>query len=243
MGMDDVAAKFTEAEKILGYCFKKADLLREALTHRSWSNEYRAGKLPDNDRLEYLGDSVLDLVVAHLLFTRHPTFSSGEMTKVRAALVNETELAAITRENKLGACLLLGIGEERTGGADKASNLAHLYEALLGALYLDGGLEAAWPVIARDMEPRVEAHARAVGQEDYKSQLQEICAKRHWGLPQYRLIGRQGPDHESSFTVQCFVGKSAYGTGEGRNIKAAEQHAAQLTLGMLAVQQEQEADE
>ena len=218
------------AQRIAMHEFSRSELLIKALTHSSYANEAPSSEIRHNDRLEFLGDAVIDMLVAEMLFLRYPDLSSGEMTKLRASVVNESSLAGLSRIHRLGSLLLLGIGEERTGGATKNSVLADAYESLLGAVFLDGGLDAARAMVHRDMENLIEEQRQAIGRQDYKSKLQEICAKQHRGLPKYIISGRSGPDHATCFTIECHIGEKIYGSGEGRSIKCAEQNAARNTL-------------
>lgn len=221
------------AEKMAGHAFANRELLAEALTHRSYANESDEAT-HDYDRLEFLGDSVLDLIVAEAVMERFPELDSGDMTKLRASLVNEEVLAEIARSHGLGEALFLGVGEARTGGADKDSVLADVYEAVTAALYLDAGFSAARSMVLRDMNARIDAHVRHVNERDSKSLLQEICARRHLGLPLYRTVRRDGPDHDPRYTVECTVNSKTVGIGVGRNTKNAEQQAARAVLELLS---------
>lgn len=230
---EEIESKLTVAEERTGHRFQDIGILLEALTHRSYANEAGDAAMADNDRLEYLGDAVLELVISKHLYKEFPEMDSGQMTKLRASLVNEKELASIAGESKLGECLLLGKGEAMASGGEKPSVLSDFYEALLGAVFLDGELAAAETMIMNDMGSRIAQHSQQIGARDGKSQLQEICAKHRLGLPSYSVVERSGPDHETLFTVECKAGKSM-AAGKGRSIKIAEQEAAALLLEIFA---------
>ncbi len=232
MRAEVIEQKLKLGEQAAGHAFKRPELLSEALAHRSYANEKRHQR-SDNDRLEFLGDAVLDLLTAELIFTRYEEFDSGEMTKIRASLVSEKALATLARQINLGEALFLGVGEQKSGGAEKPSLLADAYEALVAAVYLDGGLEAAWRMVLRDLEPRLEEAARRPGRRDYKSKLQEFSAKKHMGLPQYTVLKKTGPDHDQRFLVECCLAGCESTRAEGPNVKSAEQAAARVLYDQL----------
>ena len=207
-----------------------ADLLELALTHRSYA--YEKGGLPTNERLEFLGDSVLGLVVTHELYTRYADVSEGRLAKLRAAVVNSRALAEVGRALGLGEFVLLGKGEQATGGRDKSSILADTTEALLGAVYLDRGVEAAVELVQRLFGPLMHAAAQDGAALDWKTALQELSATRGLGVPDYRLA-ESGPDHAKSFTAVVHVGGEAHGDGAGRSKKEAEQRAAEAAFVAL----------
>jgi ribonuclease III len=225
-------------ESRLGYRFKRSDLLTLSLTHRSFANEQ--GKDENYERLEFLGDAVLGLVTAQWLFERHPELPEGELSKRKAQLVSRTTLARFAESLDLGASLHVGVGEERSGGRTKPSLLADSMEAVFGAIYLDGGLEAA----ARVIETMLDSHQPEVFHRfqtfamDAKTQLQEMV--QAWGgeLPAYRLAGATGPDHDKVFVVECWLGEELAGRGEGTSKKVAEQRAASQALEHLAARGE-----
>jgi ribonuclease-3 len=203
-----------------------ADLLERALTHRSYA--YENGGLPTNERLEFLGDSVLGVVVTTALFHNHPDLPEGQLAKLRASVVNMRALADVARglgPHGLGPYLLLGKGEETTGGRDKASILADTLEALLGAIYLEHGLETAGKVIHRLFDPLMAESAGRGAALDWKTSLQELTAALGLGVPDY-VIEDAGPDHAKTFTAWVVVAGSRYGGAEGRSKKEAEQLAA-----------------
>ncbi len=198
--------------------------LELALTHRSYAYEH--GGLPTNERLEFLGDSVLGLVVTDVLYSRHPDLSEGRLAKLRAAVVNSRALADVGRALGLGPHLRLGRGEEATGGRDKSSILADTVEALLGAVYLQHGYDVATRVVRSLFDPLLdEAAGRGAGL-DWKTSLQELAALHALGVPEY-VVSESGPDHAKSFTAQVRVGERLHGSGEGRSKKEAEQQAAE----------------
>jgi ribonuclease-3 len=218
-------------EKALGIRFKGADLRDSALTHRSYA--FERGLPVTNERLEFLGDAVLGLVVTDLVYRAFPDRSEGELAKLRAAMVNMTMLAEVARQLGLGEALLLGKGEEQSGGRDKASILADALEAVLGAVYIDLGLKHAAALIERLFWPRIAAYVRGEGERDYKTILQELAAQDVGRLPEYR-VGERGPDHEKEFTATVFLAGRELGRGVGRSKKEAEQRAARQAFDRLA---------
>ncbi|MFD6564939.1 ribonuclease III [Micromonospora profundi] len=212
------------------------DLLERALTHRSYA--YENGGLPTNERLEFLGDSVLGVVITTALFHNHPDLPEGQLAKLRASVVNMRALADVARglgPDGLGAYLLLGKGEETTGGRDKASILADTLEALLGAIYLQYGLDTAGIVIHRLFDPLMAESAGRGAALDWKTSLQELTAALGLGVPEYRIEGT-GPDHLKTFTAWVVVAGNRYGGAEGRSKKEAEQRAAEAAWRRLAEQ-------
>ncbi len=220
-------------EKTLGHRFHDRGLLREALTHRSYANERLDASRNDNERLEFLGDAVLDLVVGRHLHLVQPPLPEGEMTRIRAEVVAETGLARIARELGIGSALLLGRGEERSAGRRKSSLLANALEALFGAVFVDGGFEAAENVILPLVAPQLQLARRNEG-PDFKSRLQELLQGQRRGLPEYRVVAASGPAHQRHYRVEVLVGGVAAGCGEGHTKKRAEQAAAQVALAGLA---------
>ncbi|KGM13096.1 ribonuclease III [Cellulomonas bogoriensis] len=199
------------------------ELLVLSLTHRSFAHE--AGGIPTNERLEFLGDTVLGLVVTEALYRRHPDLSEGELAKMRAATVSQRALAAIARELDLGAYLLLGKGEQATGGRDKDSILSDTLEALLGAVYLTHGLEPARALVERLVDPTLTRAADLGAGLDWKTSLQELAARLELGVPAYQVLG-EGPDHARTFTAQVVLAGQVQGSGVGPAKKIAEQGAA-----------------
>ena len=200
------------------------ELLDRALTHRSYA--YENGGLPTNERLEFLGDSVLGVVVTETLYAAHPDRDEGQLAKLRAAVVNARALADVARTIGLGEHVKLGRGEEITGGRKKASILSDTVEAVIGAIYLSCGFEAAREVVHRLFDPLMSAAAGLGAGLDWKTSLQELSAQHSLGVPEY-VIEDDGPDHAKTFTAQVKVGDTLYGRGEGRSKKEAEQQAAE----------------
>ena len=223
--------KQTPLERTLGIRFKQGALRDVALTHRSFA--FEQGMPTTNERLEFLGDAVLGLVVTDLVYRAFPERSEGELAKLRAAMVNMTTLAEVARELGLGDTILLGKGEEQSGGRDKASILADALEAVLGAIYLDQGLKPAAALIERLFRPRIAAYVRGEGERDYKTILQELAAQDLGRMPEYRVVER-GPDHEKEFTATVFVAGRELGRGTGRSKKEAEQRAARQAHDRLS---------
>jgi len=211
-------------EERLNYSFRDPSILKEALTHSS-SLSPKEGRGRDNERLEFLGDSVIELVVSHLLYERFPERREGDLSKMRASLVNEESLAKLARKIDLGEALILGKGEERTGGREKDSILSSALEALAAAIYLDGGYKEAERVIRELFLPLIEE--RGWKDSDYKTQLQEYTQGRYKTVPRYILLKEEGPDHRKLFEVAVTIEGRVWGRGKGRSKKEAEQKAAQ----------------
>jgi ribonuclease III len=210
-----------------------AELLRRALTHRSYAYEH--GGLPHNERLEFLGDSVLGIVVTDTLYRTHPDLSEGRLAKLRASVVNMRALAAIARgigPQGLGAYVLLGRGEESTGGRDKASILADTLEAVLGAIYVDQGLSEADRIIHALFDELLDDVATVGAGLDWKTSLQELTAERGLGVPEY-VMSSTGPDHEKTFTARAHVAGELFAASTGRSKKEAEQLAAETAWRMI----------
>jgi ribonuclease III len=210
------------------------ELLELAMTHRSFAYEF--GGLPTNERLEFLGDSVLGLVVTEELYRRFPDLPEGRLAKLRAAVVNMRALADAARELDLGDYIRLGKGEEVTGGRDKASILADTFEALIGAIHVDRGVEVSAQVVRTLMASPIEAAAELGAGLDWKTSLQEITTSRGFGVPEY-VVAETGPDHEKTFTAQALVGGIARGSGSGRSKKEAEQQSAAAAYEWLTEEQ------
>ena len=208
-----------------------AELVVLALTHRSFAHEN--GGLPTNERLEFLGDTVLGLVVTEALYRRHPDVAEGELAKMRAATVSQRALAGVARDLGLGAFVLLGKGERATGGADKDSILSDTLEAIFGVVYLSHGLEVARTLVERLVGPTLEAAAELGAGLDWKTSLQELTARLSLGAPVYEVEG-EGPDHDRVFTARIVVDGETWGTGQGHAKKIAEQIAAQAAFEALS---------
>jgi ribonuclease-3 len=222
--------RFDALEKRLGIRFRHPELLREAMTHASWNNErgQPAGPGHDNERLEYLGDAVLELVVGEYLFRRFPTYDEGQLTQLRAALVNTTSLARLAERLHLGDTLLLGRGAAKTGARQLPSLLANAFEAMIGALFLDQGYRAATKVFLQNIGDLAEW-----SDENFKGQLQEVSQDRTGDTPHYRVVATGGPGHRREYTAEALLGDRVAGIGRGRTKQAAEQSAAQNALSRL----------
>ncbi len=219
-------------QKALDYNFREPRHLREALQHRSFVNENPQSDLRDNETLEFLGDAVLNLVVGHVLMQRHPRMKEGDLSRTRAQLVSEVRLAEVARTIDLGRYVKLGRGETQTGGREKPSILADTLEALLAAVYLDGGYQAAFDVIASRLAFQFETAGTAVADADFKSRLQEYAQNHLQTMPVYRVVEARGPDHDKVFKVELALqGLRVHGTG--RSKKAAEQDAARQAFQSL----------
>lgn len=219
-----LTSDFEDLRAALGTPDLGDDLLIHALTHRSYA--YENGGLPTNERLEFLGDSVLGLVVTDRLYKTYPDLSEGRLAKLRAAVVNARALADVARTLGLGPYVRLGRGEETTGGRDKASILSDTVEAVIGAIYLQSGFERAADVVRSLFDPLISAAFQLGAGLDWKTSLQELSADLGLGVPEY-LVGASGPDHAKTFTAQVRVGDQTYGHGVGRSKKEAEQQAAE----------------
>ncbi len=219
-------------EDKLAYAFRDTSLLVTALTHRSWLNETQDPERTDNERLEFLGDAVLALVSSDLLMKRFPEQPEGVLSKARAAVVNEAGLARIAESLGVGQWIFLGHGEEQAGGRQKRSLLANTVEALLGAVYRDGGFEAAFRVAARLMEPLLEDVPTAAS-KDFKSRLQELAQAKLQKAPSYTVLSERGPDHAKTFEVAILIGEREYARAVGRSKKEAQQSAAERALAVM----------
>ena len=226
--MIDITPLMDACQTALGYRFQNVALLTTALTHRSFANEYRHDSLTDNERLEFLGDAVLSIVISSLLWECYPHAPEGELTRRRADLVSERGLFAVAQAINLGTCLKLGRGEERSGGRQKPRLLSNALEACFGAIYLDGGLEAAL-VCGRTLF-QDHLNNSSPGAEDFKSRAQEWFQAKGQPAPRYELISTEGPDHAKTFQVAMIVGERIVSQGQGRSKKDAEQAAAQAVL-------------
>lgn len=220
----------TELEEKIKYYFQDSELLKQALTHSSYCNEQRINKAKDYERLEFLGDAVLELASSDYLFCTQQEMSEGEMTKMRSRLVCESSLAQFARKIELGKFMRLGKGEEATGGRDRDSIIADVLEAVIGAIYLDGGFDKAKDFVTTfvlsDFEERMLFY-------DSKTVLQEMIQSRNLGILQYELTGEKGPEHNKIFMASALLDGSVLGEGEGRTKKAAEQKAASQAILFL----------
>lgn len=226
--------KLAEFMEKIGYTFKNEMLITTALTHSSYANEWKR-QLKNNERLEFLGDSVLSLVVAEYLFENYKHLPEGELTKLRASLVCEKSLHTFAKQLGLGQMLLLGKGEEHTGGRERPSILADAFEAVIAAVYLDGGFEEARKYVLRFIPTSLDTHAN-IGLQDYKTILQEIIQKNKEEKIEYVLMMESGPDHNKRFEVEVHLNSNVIGTGIGHSKKQAEQNAAKEALALMGYQ-------
>lgn len=220
-----------DLETAIGYRFKNITLLQNALAHSSYANERWHDSLKSNERLEFLGDSILGMVVAEYLYRNFPDRPEGELTRMRADMVCETSLAAVADKIGLGAHLLLGHGEERFGGRQRASILADAVESVIAACFLDGGMEAARDFVSKYI--LTEVPVKQMHNADYKTALQELVQQKKDQVLTYELIGESGPDHDKQFRVQVLLNGAPIGEGAGRSKKRAEQDAAHNALTAL----------
>lgn len=222
-----------ELEIKLGTRFFSDDLVDQALTHSSYVNEYKRTGSADNERMEFLGDAVLKLVVSDYLFEHYPDKDEGALTKIRAAVVSDLSLSEISKKLGIGSYLLLGRNERASGGEKKKSNLANALEAVIAAVYMGTGLEEAKRVVMGLLKEPIEQAAAEGFIIDYKSALQELCQKNKWGLPFYKVAKELGPKHKRIFVIEVKIKGLGYGTGRGLSKKEAEQNAARATLSKL----------
>jgi ribonuclease-3 len=220
-------------EDDLGYRFDQIGLLGNALTHRSFVNENPALACKDNERLEFLGDAVLELTISHMLTRTFPDYTEGQLSKLRASVVNEQPLAELARRFRIGEFLLLGRGEEASGGRIKTSLLANAFESVIAAMYLDAGFDRTAAFIEGLFAPLIREGAVTSLYRDYKTDAQEICQLRFREVPRYTLIAETGPDHDKRFEMSLVIGERIISTGTGRNKKEAEQQAAKIALEEL----------
>lgn len=225
-------------EESIGYSFNNSKLLQTAFTHCSAAQNGDA-KPEHNQRLEFLGDSVLEMCISEYLYLAFPKMTEGRLTKIRAGIVSESVLASAARKLSLGAYLKIGKGEERTGGRTKSSILADVSEALIGAVYLDGGLESARGFILEFLAEQIQEAIEAGGIRDYKTELQEAAHKAGLGESSYSITFETGPDHKKEFFAQVCITGEVWGEGNGPSKKAAEQQAARLALKRLQPPQSQ----
>jgi len=223
----DRLQQLTALQGKLSYAFRNMDLLSTALTHRSYVNENPQSGTSDNERLEFLGDAVLGLCVSDLLMKKHADFDEGTLSKIRSLMVNEKPLADLAAQLGLGDCLLLGRGEEHSGGRAKESLLANAFEAVIAAIYLDSSFSKTKTLIRRLMKPLLNDQALAAQSFDYKTALQELCQKKYKSAPLYTLLAESGPDHDKIFEIEVAAGDSVREIGRGKSKKDAQKQAAQ----------------
>ncbi len=222
---------FKRLEELLGYRFEDRILLEEALTHKSHKKSY------DNERLEFLGDAVLDLIVGEYLYKKFPSYDEGKLSKMRASLVNEEGFAHLAKILNIGDFILLSNAEQNNGGRDKPSLLSNAFEAIIGAIYLESGLNSAKKVTVKLLESGYDSISLDTLFRDYKTALQELTQARFGTTPLYKLIGSSGPDHQKEFKIAVFIQDKEYASSTGKSKKMAQQIAAQLTLEQLQGEQ------
>ena len=222
--------EFEDLQQRIQYRFRDRGLLEHALTHKSRAAEDASGGIADNESMEFLGDAVLGLIVADALFRQYPLYNEGQKSKIKASIVSTQSLARHAEQLRLGDHLILGRGEEKTGGRLKPALLADAYEALIAAIYLDGGLDAASTFLLREFKQALDVTGAPGFSQDYKSTLQERLQALGHPLPEYRVSGETGPDHRKMFSVDVIVAGTVLGSASGKAKKEAEQEAARLAL-------------
>jgi ribonuclease-3 len=222
-------------ETKIGYSFKRTSLLEQALTHKSFAKERPEDSEIFNERLEFLGDAVLGLIICEYLYKTYPQYSEAELSKLKSYAVQESTLAEAALRLNIGSYLRLGKGEEATGGRKKSSILADAFEALVAAIYLDSGLRNTKKFTLQNLEEKIKAFISKGISLDFKSQLQEITQERFGVLPRYRIKREKGPQHKKTFEVEVFIKDILYGSGKGKSKKEAEQKAAEAGLKKLAI--------
>ncbi len=227
------AMDISSLERSIEYKFKDIEFIKEALRHSSFVNEQNDSSLRNNERFEFLGDAVLSLIISHLLMIRFPEMNEGDLSKMRAAIVNETQLADVAHNLSLGLYLMLGKGEALAYGHEKKSILADTLEAVIAAIYLDGGIDSASKAIERLFAERVNSLALKLIKKDFKSRLQEYAQFRFKTIPRYEVISADGPSHDKTFTVRMTIESDISTEGIGKSKKEAEQDAAEKALKLL----------
>lgn len=225
--------KVVELQNIVGYDFKEIERLRQAVTHSSFANEHRNMEIKDNERLEFLGDAILDLIISEYLFNKYPNMPEGDLSKIRASIVCEASLAKTAKKINLGEYILLGKGEEMTGGRTRASILADAFEAVTGSIFVDGEFEDVREFLTKTLIKEVDDIAIEDLYTDYKTLLQENI-QRESALPiRYEVVEEKGPDHDKNFYVAVLHGENCLGKGVGKSKKEAEQNAAKTAIKNL----------
>jgi len=233
----DRLRKLRVFEKSIRYGFRNKSLLNQALTHKSFANEKNMAASSDNERLEFLGDSVLGIVMSHTLYNAYPGEDEGVLTRYKSQLVSGETLAKIAREIGIGEYMLLGKGEEASGGRRHVSNLMCALEAVIGAIFLDGGLKPAHAFITKAFQPEIQLVKEGKGSKDYKSIFQQMVLRKYKVTPSYRVLSEIGPDHKKHFIVEAVAAGKRYGIGSGQNKKSAEQASAREALSALESQE------
>lgn len=217
-------------QRLIRYKFRNNDLLNQALTHKSYSYERPKARAADNERLEFLGDTILGLVISDYIYKHFPDYQEGDMTQLKSTLVSRATLENLARKIEIGKPLLLGKGEVLSGGADQPSNLVGAFEAIIGAIYLDGGFKKACEFIGSQFKDELKNALEDGAKKDYKSILQEYTLKVYKLTPHYKVLSEVGPEHRKHFEVAVFFGNELQGKGKGKNKKSAEQRAAHDAL-------------
>lgn len=230
--------KLKHLEKAIGYRFRNKLFLNQSLSHKSYVNEKNLPESSDNERLEFLGDSVLGIIISHILYKDCPNDDEGVLTRYKSQLVSGATLARIAKELHIGDYLLLGKGEEYSDGRKHLSNTLCALEALIGAIYLDGGLKPVYKFITRVFAPDIQLVKAGKGSKDYKSIFQQLVLKKFKTTPVYRVLSEIGPDHKKHFIVEVLVSGKRYGIGSGPNKKSAEQAAAKEALSIIEGERE-----
>jgi ribonuclease III len=230
---DERISALNNLQQKLSYSFANISLLDNALIHRSFVNENPSLFLQDNERLEFLGDAVIGLCTSDILMKRYPDHTEGKLSKIRASIVNEYVLAELAKKYALGDCLLLGKGEEISGGKTKTSILSNAFEAIAAAIFLDSGFEKAYEFIKISIEPLIGEGSKTAAYTDYKTAAQEICQNLFKDTPKYALTGESGPDHDKVFEVSFSAAGIITTTGTGKSKKEAEQQAARKAIESL----------
>ncbi len=228
-----MSTRFIELEKMMGYKFENMNLITRAMTHSSYSNENKKEKLKNNERLEFLGDSVLSIVISEFLFSHYVTMEEGQLTKIRAKIVCEGSLAEASRALKLGEFMLFGRGEELTGGRERTSILSDVFEALIAAVFLDGGMESARVFVLNQLKPIIMDAVQGKLFVDYKTRLQEVIQVQKGNRIKYALVREDGPDHSKIFFTEVNLNDVIIGVGSGHSKKESEQEAAKEGLKWL----------
>lgn len=226
----DQDKRLEELEQKIGISFLNRHLFNQSLTHSSYAHE---NNVPDNERLEFLGDAVIKLAISEYLFNKFPTRPEGDLTKIRAAVISDDTLAKVANKFRIGNYVLFSKNEKASGGSKRKSNIANAFESLVGALYLDSGIGKARDFLVTHLGPEIERVSQVGYISDYKSTLQEFAQKRKWELPFYSVIKEDGPKHQKTFIVGVKLRGKIQGRGNGANKKEAEQKAAQQALGKL----------
>ncbi|WP_425365104.1 ribonuclease III [Fusibacter bizertensis] len=226
-------ARFVELESLIGYKFQDSHYLIRALTHSSYSNENKKAKLKNNERLEFLGDSVLGLTISEFLFSHYAQLEEGQLTKIRAKIVCEASLGEASRALRIGEFMLFGRGEELTGGRERTSILSDAFEALIAAIFLDGGMECARKFVLSQLKPIIEDAVQGKLFVDYKTRLQEVIQVQKGNRIKYEIVREEGPDHSKIFFTEVKLNDETIGIGSGHSKKESEQEAAKEGLKRL----------